>query len=191
MKNRLLLSVILAFVIVSGWGLVSEGTVSDISDGIIRLHIIANSDSASDQLLKLKVRDRILSSDVDYKDLEKIESICRDEIRINGFRYDAVAEWGKFYFPSKQYANISLPAGNYRAVRVVIGNGEGKNWWCVMYPPLCFSDGMNGTMPKEEMNLLKNSIKTDNLELIKKEGVKIKPAFKLVEMWNELFYGKK
>ena len=147
MKNRLILSVILGIILTLGWVTVSESALSDISSGLIRLHILANSDGNDDQLLKLKVRDRLLSeadTSSGELNLSHIKEICRDEIIKNGYDYNVSVSYGKFYFPTKTYENITLPAGDYEALRVVIGKGEGKNWWCVMYPPLCFSDNTFG-----------------------------------------------
>lgn len=188
MKNRLLISIITAFIIMLGWGIVSENTVNDISHNIVRLHIIANSNSDSDQRLKLKVRDRLLSEnfeDIKYS-LNEIKKVCKNEISENGYDYEVNAELGKFYFPSKTYENITLPAGQYNAVKITIGEGDGENWWCVMYPPLCYSNGAEGRLSDEEINMLKKSMKDDNYELIENDKIKIKPAFKIVEWWQEI-----
>ena len=106
-------------------------TSARLSRDIVRLHIIANSDSEEDQALKLRIRDRLLSatSASDTKEnvtelLEEYESIARDEISASGFDYDVHAEYGKHYFPTKDYGGLTYPAGDYDAVRIVIGEGE-------------------------------------------------------------------
>lgn len=120
---------------------------------ILRLHVIANSNSPQDQALKLKVRDRILEvfKTLDFSDAVEAEqqAICHssllreaalDVVDAEGYDFDVTVNCGVYPFPQKSYGNITLPKGNYNAVRVVIGEGKGNNWWCVMYPPLCFID---------------------------------------------------
>lgn len=123
------------------------------AENLIRFHVLANSDSAADQALKRKVRDRIvqvmspkLSKAADIKEARKIaqenlgdmEKLAAQVIKEEGGEYPVSAGLGKFPFPSKSYGQLTLPAGEYEAVRVVIGQGAGANWWCVLFPPLCF-----------------------------------------------------
>ena len=125
-----------------------------VSNKIFRLHIIANSDSAEDQALKLKVRDRILrdfgdnfssAADIIYAEqiaeekLSEIENIAQNEILENGYEYTAKARIVHMYFDTRYYGDITMPAGYYDALRITIGEGRGKNWWCVMFPPMCLS----------------------------------------------------
>lgn len=132
---------------------VPETSVS--KTGLIRLHVLANSDSEADQELKRKVRDEIIrvmapeflaSGDIDTarqtakSSLKRIESIAANVIRAEGKDYPVTAQLDTFPFPTKHYGAFILPAGDYEAVRVVIGNGGGTNWWCVLFPPLCFVD---------------------------------------------------
>ena len=122
---------------------------------ILRFHVIANSNSPEDQALKLKVRDSVLAAFRNIskgaenaaeaekeaiRNLSYIREIAIDTVSLAGYDYDISVNCGVYPFPKKSYGNITLPAGNYKAVRIVIGEGEGKNWWCVMYPPLCFVD---------------------------------------------------
>ena len=119
---------------------------SALSDNVLRLHVIANSDSDFDQQLKLKVRDKILQrsdsifskkSDMseakkNIKDnIEEIEKIARSEVAANGCDYPVKVTFGKSDFPTKAYGNVTLPAGTYEALKVEIGEAKGKNWWCV------------------------------------------------------------
>ena len=130
-------------------------------DEIIRLHVVANSDSANDQALKRKVRDAIIrqlapafekAGDIDgargiaRANLARIKEIASLEIKEEGLDYPVRAELNSFAFPTKHYGPFVLPAGDYEAVRVVIGAGGGANWWCVLFPPLCFID-MTNTAP--------------------------------------------
>lgn len=119
--------------------------------GIIRLHVVANSDSEFDQELKLKVRDEVISSVNDLsenKDIEQsrewiesqlgdIEQLAEEVIRENGCNYKAAAELGVRWIPEKTYGDMTFPAGNYEALTITLGKGEGENWWCVLFPPLC------------------------------------------------------
>lgn len=120
---------------------------------LIRLHIIANSDSATDQALKLAVRDEIIkrtsqmfrgaksarsARDIVRENLRLIEMIGQAKVYAAGFDYPVRVQLGRYDFPAKTYGSLMLPPGKYQAVRVVIGEGKGKNWWCVLFPPLCF-----------------------------------------------------
>jgi stage II sporulation protein R len=120
-------------------------------EGIIRLHVIANSDSEPDQKLKLKVRDEIisyvndLSGEMDIEEsriwiksqLGDIERAAERVICENGCKYKASAELGVRWIPEKTYGDMHFPAGNYEALTITLGKGEGENWWCVLFPPLC------------------------------------------------------
>lgn len=192
MKNKLNLSIIIALIITLGWAVVSESVVANISSGVVRLHILANSNSPEDQKLKLAVRDRLLKEssimNKENPDIHMIESICQNEIKKQGYSYNVSVLFGDFYFPTKSYENIVLPAGKYEAVRVIIGEGKGHNWWCVMYPPLCYNGFLNGEISKDELDDLQHSMKSDNFNLINENVIKIKPTFKIVEVWNKIRY---
>ena len=129
-----------------------ETDCKEIRSGLFRLHVIANSDSAEDQALKLKVRDALLEESGEIfqnkkakegaekaacKNLGQFLQTAEKTIHENGKDYSVSVSVGKSRFPTRVYENITLPAGEYDALRVVIGEGKGKNWWCVMFPPLC------------------------------------------------------
>ena len=175
-------------------------SVSDnISSGVFRLHVIANSDSEEDQKLKYIVRDAILDKmNTKYKsvstkeelvsmlNLEEIRNIAKQTIIDEGYSYDVSVEIGNFAFPTKTYGDISLPSGLYDALRVKIGQAEGKNWWCVMFPPLCFVDVSSGIVPEDSKNILKNSMGSEEYELISdKNSNDISFKFKLIEMFQK------
>jgi len=122
---------------------------------LIRLHIVANSDCAVDQALKRKVRDEIIrqispdflgaqnidtAREIARADLSIIKEIASREIMAEGKDYPVDVKLGSFNFPTKHYGPFMLPAGNYESVQVIIGSGSGTNWWCVLFPPLCFVD---------------------------------------------------
>lgn len=140
-------------------------TVEEISEKLIRFHVIANSDEEKDQALKLKVRDEVLkyiqpllkeSKDIDNsreilkKENGNILKIAKAVIEENGYSYEVDSTLSREYFPVKTYGNITLPQGEYEAYRILIGSGEGKNWWCVMFPPICFVDVTKGAVAYEE-----------------------------------------
>lgn len=191
MKRYLMLLVILAAVFslfVTGY--FNLGRPLPQYDNLLRFHVIANSDTEADQALKRDVRDRILvefgdmlatadsfakSKELVARNLSRIEAVARDEVRQQGFDYPVKAMLGRFEFPIKSYGNMTLPAGNYEALRVVIGSGKGQNWWCVLFPPLCFVD-------------ISNSIASDTANPAvptltgKKPEQKVKVGFKIIEL---------
>lgn len=125
---------------------------------VIRFHVIANSDSVEDQALKLRVRDVIVSDmshhfiDTNNKaaarnfingNLDSIKQLAQQEIAREGKDYPVQVMLGDYYFPTKTYGDLRFPSGEYEAVRVVIGRGQGHNWWCVLFPPLCLKSGID------------------------------------------------
>ena len=126
---------------------------------LIRFHVVANSDSPEDQALKMQVRDIVIAElepiisqatsleqarRLVFENLPAIETAARDALRQKGGDYPLQAEFGQFAFPAKIYGDLALPSGTYTALRVSIGQGAGQNWWCVLYPPLCFVDCAGG-----------------------------------------------
>ena len=129
-----------------------HGTCEGVRENAVRLHILANSDSEEDQALKLKVRDAVLALSADWQEeaataaealalaesrLPTIRETAQAVVAAAGCDYPVTAEVCRMYFTTRQYDTLTLPAGTYDAVRLSIGAGEGQNWWCVMYPPLC------------------------------------------------------
>jgi len=164
----------------------SKGVNEDLAEGIVRLHIIAASDSEEDQEVKLKVRDRVLekmsraSEKGEIKDaLSEFQKTANEVLEEEGFDYGAVAEYGVFDFPTKKYENFALPKGKYEAVRIKLGAAEGQNWWCVLFPPLCYVDAAT----EEGEELLKETF-GDNYDLVKDEKLNVKIKFKIVELFN-------
>lgn len=183
----------------------SKAISSNLSDSVFRLHIIANSDSSADQELKLKVRDKIIeymntltSNSSDKKDvisivnnhLDSFKEIALNTIKENGYNYDVNIEIGNFHFPTKSYGDISFSAGNYDALKIEIGDAIGQNWWCVLFPPLCFVNSSTGVVPDDSKNTLKENINSESYEIISEgnnsndntSDIKIK--FKIIEFFN-------
>lgn len=142
---------VLAIVISNGFTVIRDGLALDrLRSSVLRLHILAESDSEYDQSLKLKVRDRLLESglfseadslyEAENTALERLDDITKlaqKVLRENGCDLPVTAEITDAYFEERVYENITMPAGEYRTLRLKIGSAQGKNWWCVMYPPLC------------------------------------------------------
>ncbi len=174
----------------------------NIASSLLRLHIVANSDSEADQAVKLKVRDMVIAEfgadmlaagDLDsaknfaVQNIGAIEKTAAEVLCENGFGYGAAASVGEVHFPTKHYENITLPAGRYEALRIVLGDGAGQNWWCVMYPPLCFGDCAAGYADAQSQSVLENSLGEDEYELITDGGsVPVQFKFKLLEILDFL-----
>ncbi len=173
---------------------------TDISNSVFRLHVLANSDSKEDQDLKYKVRDSLLNymnsicSNCSNKEEainlveqnQKIfKQIALDTIHNEGYNYDVNINIGNFEFPTKTYGDISLPTGFYDALRVEIGNAKGQNWWCVMFPPLCFVDVSSGIVPDESKELLDENLTDEEFSIVSDTSNKnIQFKFKLLEFFN-------
>lgn len=138
---------------------------------VLRFHVLANSDSDADQALKLKVRDAVLvfleenmpemdgvsqTSAWMREHIDTIEAVSRETVASEGEEYPVSAAVTTCWFPDRTYGDITFPAGNYEALRIEIGSAEGHNWWCVLYPGLCFLDSSNAVMPEEGREKLKN-----------------------------------
>lgn len=138
---------------------------------VLRFHVLANSDSDEDQALKLKVRDAVLEfleeNMPEMEDaamtaawmrmnIDAIEEVSRETVASEGAAYPVNAAVTTCWFPDKSYGDVTFPAGNYEALRIEIGAAEGHNWWCVLYPGLCFLDTTNAVVPDEGKQKLKN-----------------------------------
>lgn len=175
---------------------------SNISNSVFRLHVIANSDSNEDQNLKYLVRDELLKYmnsisknskskeeviKLANKNIDTLHNIAKKVINDNGFDYNVKINIGNFLFPTKNYGDISLPAGNYDALRVEIGEAKGQNWWCVMFPPLCFIDVTSGVVPDESKGIIKNNLSVEEYNLVSNTNSgDLKFKFKLLEIFNNI-----
>lgn len=187
----------------------AQNISTDIANNVLRLHVLANSDSEEDQNLKYKVRDNLLyymneicincstkqeAITLVEKNKDIFKRIALDIIRNEGYSYDVNINIGNFEFPTKNYGDISLPAGLYDALRVEIGEAKGRNWWCVMFPPLCFVDISSGVVPANSKELLKNNMSEEEFALVSdNSNTEIKFKFKVLEFFNQngLFTAKK
>ena len=183
----------------------AEYISTDISNSVFRLHVLANSDSKEDQDLKYKVRDSLLNYmnsicnncsnkeeaiSLVEKNKDMFKQVALDTIHNEGYNYDVNINIGNFDFPTKTYGDISLPAGSYDALRVEIGEAKGQNWWCVMFPPLCFVDVSSGIVPGDMQYQLAEKILDENLtdeefSIVSDTSNKnIQFKFKLLEFFN-------
>lgn len=198
MKNKIffiLLNVFIIFNLVScgSYGQVisnsNELVYEDIVNKIIRFHVIANSDSEEDQNLKLKVRDEVIkyispklvnSKEIDdarnilLDNKEEIENIAKKVIKENGYSYEVKSMLSKENFPDKVYGDLIFPQGEYEAYRILIGEGNGQNWWCVMFPPLCFVDETKEVVDTKE---IKDNLESGDNDELKEEKFKFKFKF--------------
>lgn len=184
---------VLILFIVIGWGtLLTNGLQNSVGycgqESLIRLHVLANSDSPEDQDIKLRVRDAVIkylapylenvsnvedAREITMRHQTNIQKAAEEVLRAYGCQQNVIVERGVFEFPVKAYGEIVVPAGKYEAVRVLIGNAQGKNWWCVLFPPLCFIDITNAT-----------AVVAGKREGISKDK-KIEYKSKLLEVLNE------
>lgn len=171
----------------------------EIYDNVVRLHVLANSDSEADQSLKLLVRDAVLEDMREYMSLsvdaeesrqiveaniERIEETARKCIQENGCDYEVEVLCGYEEYPRREYDSVTLPAGVYYSVRVKIGKGEGKNWWCVLFPPLC----LKAAEAKTDDGLVKAGLTPEQVDIITENDSKeyvIK--FKFLEFFKSAF----
>lgn len=205
-KNDIILSIAIGLFIVLTYAIVNQSYVysmnvqNDLANNVIRFHVLANSDSEQDQQLKLYIKDSILEK---YKqdlvknktrteaiaffldNMEEIEDYAQTLVYEQGFDYSVKCELAYTVFPTKQYNDIKLPAGEYLAFRVLIGDYEGQNFWCVLYPPLCYVDAVDEEYFDDAKTQLSENISNDEFLLISEsEKPLISVKFKVVEMWN-------
>lgn len=167
-------------------------TSENISDQVFRLHILANSDSAEDQQLKLKVRDEILKKGETVfafsNSLEETIELCKNNIALfqqtaeqclkdNGSDYEVKVYVDKEYFNTREYDEITLPSGIYNALKIEIGQGKGHNWWCVMFPAICLS-----SVTDDELN---KYLSEDEQKLVNSDS-KYEVRFKIVEIYEKV-----
>lgn len=176
-----------------------------IAEEILRFHVIANSDSAEDQTLKLLVKDRLvryLEPELkDCQDLNEVREVVGGKlsdltvlanatIQAQGYSYHATASLEDCYFPLKVYGAYTFPPGYYHALRIRLGNAEGRNWWCVMFPPLCFVDETYSIVDQESGEKLSKLLTEEEYETLLNKKTPVKVRLKLLESLKKLFERK-
>ena len=200
--KKIILILILLLIYTSACAISYVSAISNnITNNVFRLHVIANSNSEQDQNLKYVVRDEILkyinsnSEQFNSKNeliiflnnnLNNIQKIAENTIYENGFDYPVKIRIDNFSFPTKTYGDVSFPSGFYDALKIEIGNAEGKNWWCVMFPPLCFVDVTSGVVPDESKEVLKNSLSSEEYSILSENSDSINFKFKIIELFQNL-----
>ncbi len=192
---KMILLIVVALLVLTGVWL--EREQASLTNDVLRLHVLANSDTKEDQELKLKVRDRVLEEaekilpdDITQtqaeallvSELERLAKAGALVVEQEGYSYPVRAEITETWFPTKQYEEFALPAGQYRALRIVIGDGTGENWWCVVFPPLCLgstSESVYDVAASSGMNERQVALLTAETE-----GYVIK--FKALEIWESI-----
>ena len=182
MKKISIISVF--FLCLFGMGIIKSAQIQeDLRENVIRLHIIANSDSDYDQKIKLNVRDGLLK--MGEYDAEKLSETANNMLEDLKTGYGAKVCYKNRYVPVKTYKNIALPEGDYTCLDIVLGKGLGENWWCIAYPPLCFTEALSGEMSDRAKNALKSRLSSESLSVIlQNENVTYK--FKIVEDFQKI-----
>lgn len=181
-------------------GVTEENIVDDISEKLIRFHVLANSDSDIDQDLKLRVKDAVLkyispilnesqsleeSREILKREDKNIIKIAEDYIKSQGFDYTVETTLTRENFPVKEYGNIVLPQGEYEAYRILIGEGKGQNWWCVMFPPLCFIDVTKGQVAYDETEeKMKDVLSEEEFKSVNKKENNVNFELKVIDLFK-------
>ena len=194
--RRLEVALMIGLAAALAWGAWSLGTQQELADRVVRLHVLANSDTEEDQALKLLVRDAVLERATEIleqsadraeaeirlrESLPELEAIAEETVRANGYDYAVTAELEDTSFPTKEYDGFALPAGEYLALRILIGEGAGQNWWCVVFPPLCTA--ASADVPE---TALAAGLTEDQVSLMAEEDSGYVLKFKAVEWWEQL-----
>jgi len=201
-KRSVALALIFGFTLTFVWSLrgwsYSEEMQGGMSSQVMRFHVRANSDSEQDQSLKLLVKNGVLNNyrqslesagsleqtrEFLIENQNDIEAFAAALVTAEGYDYTVTANITTEYFPTRTYADIKLPAGQYDTLRIDIGNAIGENWWCVMFPPLCFVDVSVKEIPKQEKETLKHILTDEEYALVTGE---LNVKFKVVELWQIL-----
>ena len=171
-------------------------TQDNLAEKVVRLHVLANSDSQEDQTLKLQVRDavierctQLLESSGDREEarehllsaLPELEALAQEEVWLRGYDYGVKVELADTEFPTKEYDDFTLPAGEYLALRVLIGQAQGQNWWCVVFPPLC-----TAASAQVPASALAAGLSEEEVKLITEEDEGYVLKFKAIEFWETL-----
>lgn len=193
--------ILIGGVVVMGY---SQHKVSQIADEVMRFHVVANSDTTEDQLLKQQVKDEVITYMepllIHAKNMEETREIVNANLEhIKQIAKEVIMSWHKEYdvyvcvdyanFPMKAYGDVVLPAGQYEACRIILGEGKGENWWCILFPPLCYVDASTGVIPEEEKQELEEVLDDESYKIVtsnnKGEEKEYYIRFKIIDTVNE------
>ncbi|MBO5349726.1 MAG: stage II sporulation protein R [Clostridia bacterium] len=194
--------IIIIFIFISAKSY-SNTMFKNISNSFLRLHIIANSDSTEDQMVKYKIRDAIIEYMSPYFDgvsskddaltilnnhINEIYNIALDVASSNGYYYPITVSVGNFYFPTREYDTITLPEGYYDALKIELGESKGQNWWCVMFPSLCILESSDSDFSDDSKKILQENLNSEEYSIIsnEKKSVDLKIKFKLIELFENI-----
>ena len=202
-SKKLLICTIIILAIALLAGMLPVHGESEIYDTVVRLHVLANSDSDADQALKLKVRDRVLEivspAVADCRTqaeaiaaiggmMDEINSVAQDVIFSEGYDYPISVEIGEEYYPTTSYESCAFPEGSYVSLRICIGEAEGKNWWCCLFPPLCLSAATEEADDANEDAFIAVGLTSEQYKLItENRSPKYKIRFKILEAIQSIF----
>lgn len=166
-------------------GVYAENIRNDLTENLLRLHIIANSDSERDQAIKLSVRDDILKFAGENPSKEELDEIVENALEGLGVDYGFTSKITRTFVPEKKYKNIRLPQGIYNCINITLGDGIGENWWCVAYPPLCFTEAVFGELSESGRLLLENKLDSESFRAVVYNG-DVNIRFRIVDEFLKL-----
>ncbi|MDD2497161.1 MAG: stage II sporulation protein R [Desulfitobacteriaceae bacterium] len=196
-RSKLILIAIIVLLFAGGVFWYDREKSNQVTRGdLLRFHVIANSDSVYDQKIKLLVRDEVIkymepylshaqtaqeAASIVQKQSPAIEKVADNCLGAHNVGYSARVDLGNFNFPVKAYGNLVLPEGKYQAMRVVLGEGEGQNWWCVLFPPLCFIDISNSIAVRE-----KEPEPLEETHQVSVKPVQVEIRFRILDWWKKV-----
>jgi len=196
-KKKFLYLLIIIITLIFSMNIYTNAMTKSISKKVIRFHVLANSNSTEDQALKLKVRDNVVaytkeilknssslneSRDILTVNIPTIKNIAVNTLALEN-NYDNVEVLlTTSHFPDKSYGELTFPEGEYEALKIIIGEGKGNNWWCVMFPPLCFTDINSGAIDTDSQKLLQENLSKSEMALLKEKTNEVKIKFKISEL---------
>ena len=197
MKRLALIGIIICDVLICT-AVYSVSINHELSDGLLRLHVVANSSSPRDTAVKLAVRNMINeyignrdfgTKEEVYTELEPLTEEINCFLTENNIGYKCRLTKTKSYFPAKQYDNIKMPSGKYDCIKATLGNGNGNNWWCIAYPPLCFTESVTGNLSADGEKKLKKRLSDEAYKLIHADSRSYNIRFFTVDFINKLING--
>ena len=193
--KKIILSILLISEMLMIGTVYSKTINKNISDELLRMHILANSDNEFDQSLKIKVRDflikyineeKLASKEDVIQSIKNMQTEIDNLLMTEGVMYSCKVSLSNSMFDTRTYSDLSIPAGNYETIKVLLGDGKGKNWWCIAYPPLCFTESLTGKMSDKGKKELKAILNDETFNTINSTTKEYKVKFKTVEIFNSL-----